>query len=81
VEHSGGQVYGVELIPELVSIAKKNLENADRDLLDRGIVSVVRADGWKGLPNHAPFHFIHVGAAAEHIPDALLEQVKINILS
>lgn len=38
------------------------------------------ADGWEGLPNAAPFHFIHVGAAAEEPPQALMDQVGSAVL-
>ena len=32
-------------------------------------------DGWTGLPDCGPYDAIHVGAAAEKIPDALLDQL------
>jgi len=35
-------------------------------------------DGYKGLPNYAPFDKILVTAAAPEIPQALLEQLKIG---
>ncbi|CAI5745370.1 unnamed protein product [Peronospora destructor] len=75
VEDKGGHVFGLEIVPGLVQFAKKNLQTADGDLVDRGIVSVRCHNGWDGLPNEAPFHYIHVGAAAEVPPQALLEQL------
>ena len=33
------------------------------------------ADGREGWPPHAPYHAIHVGAAAARIPEALIEQL------
>lgn len=33
------------------------------------------ADGWKEVAKTAPFHFIHVGAAADKLPDSLINQV------
>lgn len=32
-------------------------------------------DGWNGLPSEGPFHAIHVGAAAETFPSALMMQL------
>eukprot|EP00644_Phytophthora_capsici_P009022 jgi/Phyca11/541292/estExt2_Genewise1Plus.C_PHYCAscaffold_60493 len=75
VDHEGGRVFGIERIPQLAQLAQKNIERADGDLIRRGIISVERADGWTGLPNEAPFHFIHVGAAAVEPPKALMEQL------
>ncbi|KAG6612440.1 protein-L-isoaspartate O-methyltransferase [Phytophthora cinnamomi] len=75
VDQDGGRVFGIERIPQLAQLALKNIERADGDLVRRGIVSVERADGWAGLPNQAPFHFIHVGAAAVEPPRALMEQL------
>ena len=37
-------------------------------------------NGWFGLPGAGPFDAIHVGAGAEKLPDALLDQLKVNIL-
>ncbi|CAH0513533.1 unnamed protein product [Peronospora belbahrii] len=75
VEDRGGHVFGLEIVPGLVQFAKKNIGVADGDLIDRGIVSIRCHNGWDGLPNEAPFHYIHVGAAAEVPPQALLEQL------
>ena len=33
------------------------------------------SDGWAGLPEHAPFDAIHVGAAAARVPEALVAQL------
>ena len=38
-------------------------------------VTIQVGDGWKGLPEHAPFHAIHVGAAAETFPKELMMQL------
>ena len=39
-------------------------------------ISVLHADGYNGLPAHAPFDAIIVTAAASHIPPPLVEQLK-----
>jgi protein-L-isoaspartate(D-aspartate) O-methyltransferase len=40
-----------------------------------GPLKILLGDGWKGLPSEGPFSAIHVGAAAEEIPIALVEQL------
>lgn len=75
VEERGGKVHGIERVPELVQMASQNIAKADRDLIEKGVVSVQCADGWQGLPNEGPFHFIHVGAAAKEPPQALMDQL------
>ncbi len=64
-------VYTVELIPELA-------EAAARSLARTGITNVtVRAgDGGRGWKEHAPFDRISAAAAPEHVPPALLEQLR-----
>lgn len=71
-----GSVIGVDHIEGLVELSKSNIRQVDHDLLDDAQVSLVQGDGWKGCPEHAPFDCIHVGAAAESVPIALLEQLK-----
>jgi protein-L-isoaspartate(D-aspartate) O-methyltransferase len=75
VEPRGGRVFGLEIVPGLVQFAKKNIQSADGDLLDKGVVAIRCYNGWDGLPNEAPFHYIHVGASAEVPPQALLDQL------
>ncbi|KAI9910287.1 hypothetical protein PsorP6_011074 [Peronosclerospora sorghi] len=75
VESDGGRVFGIECIPQLVQLAQRNIERANGELMRRGVVSIKQADGWTGLPAEAPFHFIHVGAAAVEPPQALMEQL------
>lgn len=38
----------------------------------------VVGDGRKGLPEHAPFDAIHVGAASPHEPRELMNQLKVG---
>merc|ERR1719204_1877683 len=70
-----GKVIGIDYIPELVKLAKTNISKADKDIMDSGVVTVIQADGWKGYESEAPFNAIHVGAAAETMPEALVEQL------
>ena len=65
-----GQVYGVELIPELVAFAQQNLKkygftNAKILQAEAGVI---------GLSSVAPFDKILVSAAAESLPQGLLAQ-------
>jgi protein-L-isoaspartate(D-aspartate) O-methyltransferase len=68
-----GHVYSVERMPELVAMAKRNLENA-------GItnVTMIETDGSLGLPEHAPYDRISVAATAPRIPEPLKQQLKVG---
>lgn len=63
-------VYGIEIIPELVTSARTTLKSLGIDN-----VEILCADGRKGLPKHAPYDGIVVAAAAEEVPPALVEQL------
>jgi protein-L-isoaspartate(D-aspartate) O-methyltransferase len=64
-------VYSIEVIPELVEQARRNLSAAG--LLDR--VTLIGGDGSKGYPEAAPYDAISVAAAAPDVPRSLLEQL------
>jgi protein-L-isoaspartate(D-aspartate) O-methyltransferase len=66
----GCTVYTVEIIPELASRAETILEELGYD------VTVSTADGYFGWGEHAPFDGIIVTAAADHVPEPLIEQLK-----
>jgi len=65
-----GQVYSVEVVPELAAIAKKRL-----DQLGYENVEPITAQGRDGWMEAAPFQAIMVTAAAEEIPTTLIEQL------
>ena len=74
----GGVVQGVELVPQLAERSQGALEAdpAVRAARGDGVTVVVRtADAHWGAPEHAPYDAIHVGAAAESVPSALVEQL------
>jgi protein-L-isoaspartate(D-aspartate) O-methyltransferase len=71
-----GRVFGIDYIQGLVDLSLGNMSKEDGILLDSGRVVVTLGDGWKGIPDEAPFDCIHVGAAAASIPDALVQQLK-----
>jgi len=65
------QVYTIEIIPQLSESAKERLKNLGfKNVTTRG------GDGYYGWKEHAPFDRIVVTAAANHIPPALLRQLK-----
>ncbi|ETV98235.1 protein-L-isoaspartate O-methyltransferase [Aphanomyces invadans] len=70
-----GKVVGIDNVHELVELAEANARRGDWDLLDKGILSFRRGDGWLGAPNDGPFDWIYVGAAAPQVPPALLAQL------
>lgn len=70
----GGQVYGIDYIGDLVTLAKQNLARNHGEKLGTQIV-LAQGDGWHGVPG-ASFDCIHVGAAAPQLPAALLEQLR-----
>ena len=67
------EVYSIEIVEELA-------ESARRRLAEMGYDSVhVRAgDGYRGWPEVAPFDAILVAAAPDHIPQPLLDQLKVG---
>ena len=65
-----GEVYSVERYRTLAETARATLERLGYDN-----VTVIAGDGLNGLPAHAPYDRIIVTAAAETIPQALLDQL------
>src|SRR6266705_4209756 len=69
-----GRVYTLELVPDLVKVARSNLEKAGYS--DR--VTLVQGDGSLGYPDQAPYDRIIVTAAAPKIPQPLLRQLVLG---
>lgn len=67
-----GHVYSIELVPELVRVARSNLDRAGYS--DR--VTLVEGDGSLGYPDRAPYERIIVTAAAPRIPRPLVAQLQ-----
>ncbi|HZU41119.1 MAG TPA: protein-L-isoaspartate(D-aspartate) O-methyltransferase [Terriglobales bacterium] len=65
------RVYSIERHPELADEARRRLE-----ALGYKNVMVFTGDGSQGLPEHAPFDEITVGAAAPRIPEPLFRQLR-----
>lgn len=77
-ECASGKVFGIDVRRDLVDMTTKNIERGDGDLLEDGTIELSLRDGWKGLPEHAPFDAIHVGAAAESLPKILANQLAVG---
>ena len=65
------KVYTVEVVAELSVAATDIFEKLGYDNIETRI-----GDGYRGWPEHAPYDGIIVTAAAAHIPEALIEQLK-----
>ena len=71
------KVYGIDVVPNLVEAAAKNVNKQDPELLKTKQIEIFLGDGWKGIPNFK-FNAIHVGAAAAELPKSLLQQLHIG---
>jgi protein-L-isoaspartate(D-aspartate) O-methyltransferase len=67
------RVYSIEIIPELAARARRTLAALGYDN-----VAVITGDGYRGLPDEAPFDSIIVTAAPEKIPEPLIEQLRVG---
>lgn len=65
------RVYSIEIIASLGNEARKRLEE-----LRYGNIEIRIGDGYAGWPEKAPFDGIVVTAAAPHVPQALVDQLK-----
>lgn len=65
------KVYSLEIIPALATEARHRLTELGYDN-----VEVLEADGYHGLPEHAPYDGIIVTAAAPEVPPPLIAQLK-----
>jgi len=68
-----GEVFGLEIVPELVSFGQRNLNKYPFSR-----ASISQAGKELGLPKEAPFDRILVSAASSDIPKELVEQLKIG---
>ncbi len=66
-----GRVTAIEIIAELVELAKNNIKGFNFNNLE-----FIAGDGSKGFVKNAPYDRIIVSAGAKEIPQALLDQLK-----
>ncbi len=64
------EIYTVERIPELLKKTKQRLRT-----LDIYNVHYRLGDGWEGWPKYAPYDGIIVAAAADAVPEKLMQQL------
>lgn len=67
------KVYTIEIVEKLGNAAKKKLAD-----LGYENVEVRIGDGYQGWPQEAPFDAILVTAAPDHIPQPLIDQLRIG---
>lgn len=67
------EVYSIEIICSLA-------QSAERRLKEMGYqnITVRCADGYQGWAEHAPFDAVIVTAAPDHIPQPLIDQLKVG---
>ncbi len=65
------RVISLEIVPELVTLARTNLQKAGASN-----VEVRQADGAKGAPVEGPFDVIVLSGSVAEVPHQLLEQLK-----
>ncbi|GMT11050.1 hypothetical protein PFISCL1PPCAC_2347, partial [Pristionchus fissidentatus] len=70
-----GKVVGIEHIPQLVEMGRRNIEKHHGHLLRSGCIELVEGDGRVGKPIDGGYNAIHVGAAAPTIPMELVRQL------
>lgn len=67
------EVFSIEILCELEERARRDL-----DRLGYTTVKTKCGDGYQGWPEHAPFDAIIVTAAPDHVPQPLLDQLKVG---
>lgn len=68
-----GRVYTIEIVPELAAGAREVLSE-----LGVENVEVFVGDGYRGLPDRAPFDGIVLTAAPRQVPQALVDQLAVG---
>jgi protein-L-isoaspartate(D-aspartate) O-methyltransferase len=69
----GAEVHSIEIVPELAASARETLVACGY-----GRVDVISGDGYRGLPEKAPFDAIVVTAAPDHVPQPLIDQLALG---
>ena len=68
-----GEVYTIEIVESLAKSAEKRLQD-----MGYGNITVKFCDGYQGWAEHAPFDGVIVTAAPDHIPQPLVDQLKVG---
>ena len=76
-EKLNGKIITIDIVPELVEFGKKNV--GKYNLIEKGIVEFICADGSKGYGKEAPFDKILCSAAVQNrVPQGWKDQLKIK---
>lgn len=67
----GARVASVEILPELVALARRLLADQPAERL-----AIAEGDGYNGWPERGPFDAIIVKEAVDHLPPPLLAQLE-----
>lgn len=70
LHRTGLEVFSIEIIPELFERTRQIFDEQDLP------IHVKNADGYYGWKENAPFDRIIITAAANHVPQPLLDQLK-----
>jgi protein-L-isoaspartate(D-aspartate) O-methyltransferase len=70
-----GVAVGIEHIKQLCDFAKENISKNHKNLLDSEKVILIEGDGREGYAKKGPYNCIHVGAAADELPQPLIDQL------
>lgn len=70
-----GKVIGIDHIPELVGQSIRNINLCKPGTFQSRVIEIIEADGRTGYQKYAPYKAIHVGAASENVPKALIDQL------
>ena len=54
-ETQNGKVFGIDYIDGLVKLSEMNILKNESKFINNGTLNLFTQDGWKGLPNEAPF--------------------------
>ena len=65
-----GEVYSIEIVPELAALAAERLRSLGNDE-----IHLKQGDGYYGWEDYAPFNAIIVTAAPDHLPSPLVAQL------
>lgn len=68
-----GHVVGVEIVPDLVELARDNVHDAEADN-----VEILMGDGSLGHPEGGPYDVIVVSCGAPSVPSPLKEQLRLG---
>jgi protein-L-isoaspartate(D-aspartate) O-methyltransferase len=71
--HKAQRVISLEIIPELVSLARANLQKAGVHNAEARL-----GDGAKGIPVEGPFDVIVLSGSVAEIPQSLLQNLKVG---